>query len=643
MLSEAQTYTLLSQGFPDPNIRQPAVAVLSGYLSPTNPAPFLNHALKFIAALQETASNLHPPQIVVSQIETPPPPVFYNVDRPTLEPITFSLPPIPVEFTGQLNVEGLLPAPFDADPPTLALGAVPTAEFGPPPTAPGVDLSYQMPELDLSLPTPPELLSISVSTFNGISLPAPPGPDDEPVLNLVAPTIREYVPGTQYSSALLTALESELLRRITHGGTMLNPIVEGAIWDRGREREAETLRAKLDDLERMESLGYALPHGVWLDARLKIQTENAAASRGLSREIMIEQARLELEGVRQALEIAQRVEATNMEIANQIEQRAFEAARYATEAGVAIYNARVQAFSAFVDVYRAKVQAYEARIRGELARIEAYKLEIDAEQLKVQVNQARVEQFKILTDAALAAIEVYKAEIGGIQARAEIEKLRVQIFGEQVRGYSAQVNAYTASVEAFRAATQAEVARQEVYRSAVQAYGARVDAGGKLVNARIAEFEARARAKENEWRAYQARAAAETERVRALATMNDAVARIYTAEAGAAASYNEVLARQWQAATQLSINLANVSLEQAKANAQLYMLQQSMIMDAAKVGATVSAQMGAAALAAVNFSTSFSNNNSVSRNSTYSYASTRSYSYSNSFSRSSAEVKTLNV
>jgi hypothetical protein len=622
-----------------------AAALIGGGPFPQDPTPFVSYALQFVGALQDAATNLNPPQIAVSQIQTPPVPQFYNVNRPTLQPITFSLPPIPTEFTGQLNVDGLLPAPFDASPPTLVLGAVPTAEFDPLPTAPGVDLSFVMPELDLSLPTAPELLSISVSTFNGISLPAPPGPGDEPVLNIVAPTIREYVPGTQYSSALLTALEGELLRRITDGGTMLNPAVEGAIWDRGREREAETLRVKLDDLERMESLGYALPSGVWLDARLKIQTEHAAASRGLSREIMVEQAKLELEGVRQALEIAQRVEAQNMQIANQIEQRAFEAARYATEAGVAIYNARVQAFGAFVDVYRAKVQAYEARIRGELARVEAYKLEIDAERLKVQVNQSRVEQFKVLTDAALAAIEVYKAEIGGIQARAEIEKLRVQIFGEQVRGYSAQVNAYTASVEAFRAATQAEVARQEVYRSTVQAYSARVDAGGKLVNARVTEFEARARAKENEWRAYQARAGAESDRVRALAGINEAVARVYAAEAGAAASYNEVLARQWQAATQLSINLANVSLEQAKANAQLYMLQQSMIMDAAKVGATVSAQMGAAALSANSFSTSFSNSRSVSANmsETYSTSTSKSESKSDSYSRSFSEVKSLNV
>lgn len=628
---------------PPAEVLQTAQTPLVGPVSPTDPEPFLQAALRFVAALQESAANLTPPEISVTRIETPPVPVFLNVERPTLEPITFTLPAIPSEFTGQLTVDGLLPEPFDDEPPVLQIGTVPVAVLDPLPQAPGVSTDFELPELTLALPQAPELLSIRVRPFDGIALPAPPGPEDEPVLDLVPPGIREYVPGAEYSSALLTALETELHRRITQGGTMLNPAVEGAIWDRGREREAEALRAKLDDLERLERLGYALPSGVWLDARQRAQHEHAAASRGLSREVMIKQAELELEGVRQALELAQRVEAQNMQLANQVEQRAFESARYATEAGVAIYNARVQAFGAYVEVYRAKIQAFEARIRAQLASVEAYRIEIEAERLKVQADQARVEQFKVLTDAALAQVEIYRARIAGVQAKAEIERLKVAIYGEQVRGYAAQVNAYTANVEAFRSAVQAETSKQEAFRSSVQAYSSRVDAGARLVQARIAEYEARARTKENEWRAYQARAAAESERVRALATVNEAVARVFQAEASSVNGFNEVLARQWQAATQLSINAANVSLEQAKANAQLYILQQNMVMDAAKLGATVAAQMGAAALSATSFSTSFSNSRAVSANVGYSYSTSAGFSDSVSSSSVDSEVRTASV
>lgn len=607
--------------------------LISGPFEPPNPNPYLNAALRFVAQLSDAAADLNPPEITVSQVDVPDQPAFMDVERPELTDITWSLPGFPDDFSGELDVGDVMPEPFDREPPELTLGSAPIADLGILPDAPEISLGYVDPQLNLSLPAPPPLMEISVQPFQGVAIPEIPA--DAPELNIEAPTIREYIPGAQYASSLLSAVEGELQRRITEGGTTLNPDVENAIWDRGREREARTMRDQQLELERMEAMGFSLPTGVWMDARLKIATENAAANMGLSREIMIKQAELELEGVRQALEIAQRVEAQAMEIANNVEQRAFEAARYATEAGISIYNAKVQAYSAFLDAYRAKLSAYEAQVRTELAKVEIYKAEIDAERLKTDINRARVEQFRVLTEAALSAVEVYKAEIAGIQAKAEIERTKVQVFGEQVRAYGSRVNAFTASVEAFRAGVQAEVSRQDAYRSTVQAYSARVDAGAKTIDARIAEFNARLQSKQTEWDGYRARADAEASRVRSLSDINTAVARMYQSEASAVGTYNEVLGRQWSATTQAAISTTQISLEQAKANAELFMTQRSLIMDAAKVGATVAAQLGAAALSANSFSTSFSNSRGVSSNA--------SYSLSDSRSTSDSTVRSLSV
>lgn len=600
--------------------------------APPDPNPFLTSALSFSAQLANSAASMNPPTVAISPVEFPDQPSFLSTEKPALDNITWVVPGLPSEFTGTLNVEGLLPAPFDANPPALAFSPPPAESFGPAPDAPGISLVFDDPTLSVNLPTAPALLALNVAPFSGIALPDAPA--DAPEFTVVAPSVREYVPGSQYASGLLSAMQAELERRITQGGTGLNPDVENAIWDRGREREARTMRDQLQELDRFEALGYALPPGVWLDARLKIATENAAANMGVSREIMVKQAELELEGVRQALTVAQQVEATSIQYANQIEQRAFEAARYATEAGVSIYNARVQAYAAFLEAYRTKVAIYEAQVRAEMSRVEAYRAEVQAEQAKADINRALVEEFKIKTDAALAAIEVYKAEIAGIQTKAEIEKLKIETFAEQVRAYGTRVNAYTASVEAFKASVGAETAKQDAYRSAVQAYGVRVDAGAKAIDARVAEFTARVQAKETEWRAYTARSQAEAERVRAISAKNDAVARLYQAEAGANSGYNEVLGRQWTAVTQAAINSANISLEQAKANAELFTTQRSLVMDAAKVGATVSAQLGAAAISANNYSTSFSTGRSLSDSRSSSNSTQRSGSASNSVSYS---------
>lgn len=608
-----------------------AASIITGPNQPPDPNPYLQYALRFLGQLGDAANNLSPPEIGVGFVPVPEQPTFLSTEVPDLDNITWTLPSMPTEFTGQLNIENLLPEPFDAEPPQLMFGNAPEAEFGPMPSAPGVDTNFELPDLSLSLPVPPEMISLRVEQFDGVNLPV--FDEDAPELELVAPQVREYVPGAGYTSSLLDAIRQELEHRIVNGGTGLNGDIEQALWDRARERDNITLRDELDRLDRMEGMGFSLPSGVWVDARLKLQNEHAARVTGTSREIMIKQAELELEGVRQALDLANSLEAKQMDIANAIEQRAFEATRYATEAGIAIYTARVQAFGQMVDLYRSKVQAYEVRLRGELARVEVYKAQLEAEQTKAQINRLEVEKFRVLTDAALSAVEVYRAQIQGIQARAEMERLKVQIFGEQVRAYGTQVNAFTATVDAFRTGVQAETAKQEAFSAAVRAYGAQVQAGSTAINARVAEFQARLSAKETEWRGFGLRASAEADRVRALAARNEAVARMYSAEAGATSSFNEVLGRQWTATTQAAVNTTNVSLEQAKANAQLYMLQQSMVMDAAKVGATVAAQMGSAALSANNFSTSFSNSRSVGASASYSYSAAASRSVSDSYSR----------
>jgi hypothetical protein len=116
-----------------------------------------------------------------------------------------------------------------------------------------------------------------------------------------------------------------------------------------------------------------------VDARLKITTEAEANDRGTSREIMIKQAELEQSNVHHALDASIQLEGQLISYSNQVEQRVFDSCKYATEAGISIYNARVQAYAAFVDAFKARIAIYEATIRGELAKVEAYKAQMEAE------------------------------------------------------------------------------------------------------------------------------------------------------------------------------------------------------------------------------------------------------------------------
>lgn len=588
----------------------------------------------FIGQLSNAVLSLQAPIItpefptggVLPAIAVPEPPEF--------EAPVWVAPAMPSAFAEVLNLGDLEVEAFDIDPPEVLFGTAPAPFVGVMPDAPGINIDFEDPDLVVELPAPPALLALSVSSFAGINMPT--FDEAAPTLEIVEPSIREYVPGAEYTSALLTALEQSLLERIQNGGTGIGD-AELPIWERGREREARAAADALAKLDQMEALGYAFPPGIYLDARIKIITETDYAERGHSREVMIKSAEMQLENVKHALTTAVQVEGQLLDHTNAVEQRLFESSRYATEAGIAIHNAKVQAFTALVEVYRSKVGVYEALVRAETQKVEAYKAQIGAEEAKARVNQALVDQYRAQIEAALSNVKVFEARIAGIQAKADIEKTKVMIFGEQVKGYATQVNAYTAGVEAFRAGLLTEQTKQQVYQAQVDAFNARVNASVRQIEARISAYKGRIDAKTAEFDGYRAAVQGESSRIQALTQMSGVVADTYKSEVAATSAYNETLLKQWQVVLDQNQRTAEIGISTAKANAELYISSRSLGLEAAKTGAQVAAQIGSAAINAVNFSGSVSSSegfsqsvgvsNSVSSSTSSSVGTSTNYNY----------------
>jgi hypothetical protein len=583
----------------------------------------------YLLTLGTLSASLTPPVIDPEFPTGPSAPPQITSTPPTFQTIVWTSPDAPPAFTEVLDVTDVMPEPFDDDPPTLNFGSAPAAFSEAAPDSPGVNLVFEDPDLVVDLPAPPSLLSLNIATFGGITLPDAPD-DDVLTLTAVEPSIREYVPGAQYTSSLLTAVKTALEDTIVNGGTGLNADVENAIWDRGREREARSRADALKDLDKMEEMGFALPPGAYLDARLKLTTESDYANRGLSREIMIKQAELAYQATKDRIDAAVALEGKCMDYSNAVEQRLFESTKYATEAGIAIYNAKVQAYAAFLDAYKVKVQIYTAQVQAQIALVDAYKAQVEAESAKAQINTALVAQYQAQIQAALSAVDIYKARIEGIRIKAEIEKTKIDVYGAQIQAYVAKINAYTAGVEGYRATLEAEGTKQKIYQSQVEAFTARVGAAAKEADVRIAAYRGRLDANISLWEGYKAQLSGEASKAQAISAYNSSLADEYKAEVTAVTSFNETLTKQWQVAIDQAQRVSDIGVNAAKANAELYMTTRSLALDAAKVGAQVSAQLGAAALNAINWSTSISTSNAVGYSE--SYNSSQSLSYAESLS-----------
>jgi len=579
--------------------------------------------------LEQAAANIVPPSISPTFPTIPSPPTEHKVGAPALQQVTWGVPLQPAPFSGSLNITQYLPGPFTGIAPTLNFGAAPQSFSGQTPPAPPINFNYEYPTVAINLPDVPALLSIKDLQFTPIDIPTFEGVI--PPFTLLAPSIVAYNEKAFYTSTELSLVQAEIASALTDDTDIgLSASVQQAMWDAARERELRAQADAIAALERdIETLGYALPPGAFIDSRLKIYNETQYTTAGLSRDIMVKQAELRLENVTKSRELAVQLEGQLITYYNAICQRQFDAAKYVTDAQVAIYNGQVQAYAAQIEGYKASIEAFNAAIRGLELYIEQLKAEVSFEQTKAEINTALVNQYKVQVDAALANLEIFKTQAEIIQIQASVEKIKVDVFSAQIQAYVGQVNAYTAQVEGYKAGIEAQTAIENVYKTQVEAYSIEVEAGVKQAEALIEQYKGQIEAYTAQLEAYKASLQAQVSLAQSQNLYNTSEVELYKGEVSGVSAYNQALTSQWEAIVNEQVQIAGVAVKAAEANAQMYISARGLSLDAAKVGAQVMAQLGAAALNTIHWmnssswslsdslSVSQSNSTSTSTNTNY--------------------------
>ena len=577
-------------------------------------------AEQYIAALEVSEANLVAPVINPSFPTIAIAPIPAVAQQPALIDVTWTVPDAPAPFTGtSVNTSGL-PGPFTISPPVLTFPVQPGAFTTQEPGSPSVDLNFTYPSPSVTLPSPPTLLSLDPVNFNPFVIPQ--FNVSVPEIEIAVPNVIPFNEPALFTSQLLTDLEDSLDDAITLGTfTGLPPNIETNLFNRAREREYIQQADALAELDRMETMGYAFPPGIFIDARLKIQTDTAYTIAGLSREIMTKQAELILENTIKAREQATVLEGKLIDYANQVSQRAFEATKYATEASIAIYNGQVEVYKASLDGYRTQAMVYDTQIKGILAQVEQLKAQIQFEQVKAEINTELVKQYEIEIEAQTLVLKVAETQLAIIVAQANVQKIKVDIFSEQIKAFVGQVNAYQAQIDAYRALVEAQGVIENVYKVQVEAYTAEVQAGVAEINANVAVLEAQIKVFEAQIDEYKAQIQSMVGQATAASQFNTAEADVYRSAVAAITSYNDTLTKQWEAVINEQMQITQIAVSAAKANGDLYIAARGLSLDASKTGAQVASQLGAAALGAIHWAnnsswaTSTSNSNQSSNSS----------------------------
>jgi hypothetical protein len=578
-------------------------------------------AQNFINALNAVAGGLQAPQL---QFDETWPEAPSREALPDAASITLPSTNFPSDWSGGVGSAPAVSLPTDPAPLAPALGNY-TYTPGVAPTKPTLDaLSTVMlpaaPETWVP-PAAPALLTINVQPFAGVNnhsswlTQLENAPAD---LTLAAPAPFAPPCTNKYDSALLSEMVG-LLRQRLQGGTGIAPAVEQAIWDRGRAREALAAESNIAEVMRTsEARGFTFPDGALHAAMREAGRVSLAKSAELSREISIKQAELEQANARHAIEQGVALEGRLIEYANNIEQRAFDAARFVAQNAVEIYNALVSKYRVALEKYSTTASVYRSLIEGEVAKVNAYRAAVEAESIKADVNKSLIEEQRLQIEVRNARIEAYKAELEGVQALLAVDKLKIEGFAERIRAYVAELEAETTRVEAFKAQVNADQARADIYRTQVEAHVAKINAASTTARTRAEIYDAEVRAFATRVQAYGTRVSAEAEKARTAVSVEGLKVEVAKLSTEQALSNNQTQIEQYKALIAGYEASKQVAIQQAKLLSDNYFTLKSILADAAKVGAQVNAQMAASAYGTLHASAAISGTAATSTHFSYS-------------------------
>lgn len=584
-----------------------------------------------LTTIPDVVSDLSVPTSQLTAIVLPAAPA-----RP--DGMDMNLPSAPAEPTldtvAPLDV-GAAPE-FTAAPANVDLSIAPPAPLAETvPVAPLLDTVLLPDAVTLDMPSAPDLVGINLPSVPALNLPTFSATVPEVPL---APDVGGFsFAETEYTSSLLTSLKTILQTWVEGAATGLSAVVERAIWNRAREREALNASRKVREVSReFARRGFSKPQGALsvalADALQELQHRDAE----LSRDVAIKQAELEQSNRRFAFEQAWQVESGLITYSNQIAQRAFDAAKFALQIALEVYQARTAQFAAQVQAFSVQAEAFRVELQAELAKLEIFRAEIEGQKLIGEINLQSVEIYKARVEAAQARIAVYRTQVEAASVMASVNKVTIEAYAARVGAYESLVKAKAAEYDGYATRVKAEVSKVDVFRAQADAYRSQVDGFTALVNAKAQEKAVELKIKQEvpidlfkaRTESFSTLVTAEAERIRALASVYQGDANVYQSQAQAIAARAGAESTIYKAESDVLIAEGNLRIEAARANIQKLVQQVQILSESVRAGAQVSAQLAASALSAVNLSGGISDSTSRSANSSTSTNASNSTSVS---------------
>lgn len=514
--------------------------------------------------------------------------------------------------------------PIFVDAPVLVDPALPTAPvlapLGDAPTYDDNAIGIPFPELyEITLPEVPTIDFSSV-VFAG-QRPVFTGQDlDE---SLFAYSDEAYV------GQLTSDLRNNILAML-NGERGLPAAVEAALYQRAREREQEAIDRAIEEAnEEWAARGFSMPPGP-LNARAdRLRQEGNAKISQLNRDQYIEAWRIQIEQYKFAL--AQGLAFEDLYVRMHIERqnRRLQAARFAVDLAISVYNAKVARFQAEASLYETDARVYRERLQALLAQVQVYAEQVRAQQLVGELNQQLVQVYSERVRTVLANVELFRARLDGYRTSIDAQRAVIDRYRAEIEAAQAVVATNTARVQQYTATISAESAKLDTFRVRADVYSSKVQAWAQRVNAAIETSRTDAQALAAEADAYRAQiggiaAVLDKERTRIASISENNQRRLqgYQAEIAGTTSYNSTLIERTRARIANAQANAEIEVQNANINVTNATNLYNLLVRGRETVAQVLAQLGAGAMSAANVGASISGSSGYSTSVGFNYSGT---------------------
>ena len=479
---------------------------------------------------------------------------------------------------------------------------------------------------DPSLPVAPGLDMPPVPVLDDISLPAAPILDSlqfdgvMPTADLTPPEpMFAYTEGT-YSSDVADAIRTKLYNDITLGTAVYTEEVWTAIFERAMtDLNVELAKNYNQALSNWEQWNCEMPDGTLSSSLQEVLFEEGRNRTNLTRDIMYKRADLTQQATQFAITSGLVFEKQLMDYANQVANRAFEAAKFRVQAIIDVFKLKVDAFNARLTGYKVLAEVFESRIRAELAKVEVYRAQMEGAKILGELQVQKVQIYTARVNALQVVIDLYRAQMEGAKLQIDVDKNKIDAARLRIDAVIAQIQGITAKYNLYQARIAGETAKVELYGKQVTAFATQVDAAKVSSEINIAEIEAATAGNKDKISVllaaieqYKADIGYEVAKDETGAKVYTAQIAGYTAEVGREGEYLKALVDKYKAEVTEIMAKAEIAVKELDANLRAATAMKEVQIEALKAAALIQAQKVASALSSVSASAQIGFNGSVS-------------------------------